>query len=164
GLVPPQVRDGWHAGHEDETAATLSVPVDLGADSSATPELELFTHLETAYDLLTPGATADGGSPWDPLSGRLHAHDAVPAEVPERQITGWGARRVWHGEFPLTDGGQALTGELELRASVTTDAQVRGLGTWIGRIRVRDGDRDLLDTDRPEDAELVESDGWVRRG
>src|SRR5699024_5712631 len=52
GLVPAQVRDGWHAGHEDETVATLSVPVNLGAASSATLELELFTHLETAYDLL----------------------------------------------------------------------------------------------------------------
>ena len=164
GLVPAQVRDGWHAGHEDETVATLSVPVNLGADSSATLELELFTHLETAYDPLTLEATADGGSTWVPLAGQLTAPDREPVEVPEGQITGWGARRVWHGEFPLTDGGPALTGELELRASVTTDAQVRGLGTWIGRIRVRDGDRDLLDTDRPEDAELVESDGWVRRG
>src|SRR5699024_10044296 len=63
GLVPAQVRDGWHAGHEDETVATLSVPVNLGADSSATLELELFTHLETAYDLLTLEATADGAAP-----------------------------------------------------------------------------------------------------
>lgn len=84
--------------------------------------------------------------------------------MPEGQITGWGARRAWRGEFPLADGGQPLTGEVELRATVTTDAQVRGLGTSIGRIRVRDGDRELLDTDRPEDAELVESDGWVRTG
>lgn len=214
GLVPEQVRDGWHAGHEDDTAATLSVAVDIGADDSAGDgsgadgsggdgggadgsggddsgadgggqgsggrsandqsedeqdhddaprlELELFTHLETAYDLLILEATADGGSTWIPLTGQLTSDDREPIEVPEGQITGWGGRCAWRGVFPLVDDGAPLTGEVELRATVTTDAQVRGLGTWIGRIRVEDGGQVLLDTDRPEDAEQVEADGWVR--
>src|SRR5699024_12250307 len=121
--------------------ASSSAPARGVAGRSATLKRALPTRRETAYARLPLGATADGGSTRVPLAGQRTAPDREPGEVPEGQITGWGARRVWHGEFPLTDGGQALTGELELRAFVTTDAQVRGLGTWIGRIRVRDGDR-----------------------
>src|SRR5699024_11980469 len=73
GLVRAQVREGWHAGHEDETVATLCVPGNLGADTSATLELELFTQLETAYDVLALAAAADGGSTWVPLAGQLAA-------------------------------------------------------------------------------------------
>ena len=173
GLIPKQMRAGWHAGHEDEATATLSVAVDLdehgrggtgrpGQDRTPCLQLDLFTHLETAYDLLTVEASADGGSSWVPLAGKLTSRHREPIDVPEGQITGWGGRRAWHGEFPLPGDEQPLTGEVELRATLTTDAAVRGLGAFIGRIRVRDGRRTLLDTDRRRDAEQVEADGWVR--
>ncbi|GAA1491185.1 serine hydrolase domain-containing protein [Brachybacterium sacelli] len=185
GIVPEEVREGWHAGDEDSTTATLSAAVDLPAagsgggsregsegsgsgGGSGDPEqgptvlLDLFTHLETAYDVLAVEASADQGSTWAPLAGTLEARHQQPIAVPDGQITGWGRRRRWQGAFPLVDGEEAMSGEVELRLTLTTDRATRGLGAWVGRIRVTDGKRDVLDTARTEDREHVVAEGWTR--
>ncbi|MGO1225395.1 MAG: serine hydrolase domain-containing protein [Brachybacterium sp.] len=164
GLVPKEVRDGWHAGSEDATSATLSLAVELAADRSGrSPELrvELFAHLETAYDILTLEASADQGETWLPLSGRLEAKHEEPVEVADGQITGWGRRVLWDGTFALTgDGGEPLSGEVQIRLRLDTDGSTRGLGAWVGRLRVVKGRKDVLDTDQPGDREQVVADGW----
>ncbi|MGP9536490.1 serine hydrolase [Brachybacterium sp. AOP43-C2-M15] len=161
GLVPEGLRSGWHAGSEDDTTATLETAVELDARA---PELriDLFAHLETAYDVLTVEASADSGATWAPLVGHLEAKHQESVEVPDGRITGWGRRVAWTGVFPLVDADQAvLYGEVQLRLSLTTDGSTRGLGAWVGRLRVLDGRRDLFDTDRAEDRELVVADGWT---
>ncbi|MGP9682373.1 serine hydrolase domain-containing protein [Brachybacterium sp. AOP3-A1-3] len=106
GLVPEGLRSGgWRAGEEDATTATLTAAVDLPA-SGAVPELvvDLFAHLETAYDVLAVGASQDQGSTWIPLAGTLEAKHQESVAVPDGQITGWGRRLRWNGVFPLVDG------------------------------------------------------------
>ena len=106
GLVPEGLRSGgWRAGEEDATTATLTAAVDLPA-SGAVPELvvDLFAHLETAYDVLAVGASQDQGSTWIPLAGTLEAKHQESVAVPDGQITGWGRRQLWNGVFPLVDG------------------------------------------------------------
>lgn len=168
GLVPKEVRDGWHAGSEDAATATLALAVELGADGAGrSPELhvELFAHLETAYDILTLEASADQGETWLPLSGRLEAKHEEPVEVADGQITGWGRRVLWNGTFALTaGGGEPLSGEVQIRLRLDTDGSTRGLGAWVGRLRVAEGRKDVLDTDRPGDREQVVADGWSLGG
>ena len=163
GLVPKQLRGGWHAGDEDETTATLSLAVNLTGEE---PELrlDLFAHLETAYDVLALEASADQGETWTPLAGRLEARHQEPVEIPDGRITGWGRRAAWTGMFPLADGESALAGEVQIRLTLTTDASTRGLGAWVDRIRVSEGRRELLNTDRDADRALVVADGWTREG
>lgn len=162
GLVPKQLRGGWHAGDGDETTATLSLAVNLTGEE---PELrlDLFAHLETAYDVLALEASADQGETWTPLAGRLEARHQEPVEIPDGRITGWGRRAAWTGMFPLADGESALAGEVQIRLTLTTDASTRGLGAWVDRIRVSEGRRELLNTDRDTDRALVVADGWTRR-
>ncbi|MGO1901121.1 MAG: serine hydrolase, partial [Brachybacterium sp.] len=66
--------------------------------------------------------------------------------------------------FTLADGEQPLAGEVQIRLSLTTDTATRGLGAWVGRIRVLEGRRELLDTDRDADRDLVLAEGWSREG
>ena len=86
------------------TTATLTAAVDLPA-SGAVPELvvDLFAHLETAYDMLAVEASQDQGSTWIPLAGTLEAKHQESVAVPDGQITGWGRRQLWNGVFPLVD-------------------------------------------------------------
>ncbi|AXK46432.1 serine hydrolase [Brachybacterium saurashtrense] len=160
GIVPREVRDGWHAGEEDGTTATLTLALDVG-DGGAELRTDLFAHLETAYDVLVLEASADEGETWLPLPGTLQARHEEPVEVPDGQITGWGRRAVWDGRFPLSDGGAPLTGEVQVRLRLSTDGAVRGLGAWVSRLRVLDGHRTLLDTDRAGDRAQVVADGWT---
>jgi CubicO group peptidase (beta-lactamase class C family) len=163
GIVPEQLREGWHAGDRDDTAATLEVSAQLpGRDPVL--EVELFAHLETAYDLLVLEASADGGENWTPLPGRLTARHQEPVEIPDGTITGWGRRVAWTGEFPLADASGPLAGEVQVRLTLTTDGATRGLGAWVGALRIRDRREVLVDTDRPEDRELVVADGWSLPG
>ncbi|MBB5833134.1 serine hydrolase [Brachybacterium aquaticum] len=184
GLVPREVRDGWHAGDADAATSVLSLAVGLGEGPSggsgdggaavggaadagaATLEAELFVHLETGYDLLRLEASADDGATWTPLAGRLTAKDQDPVEVEDGTLTGWGRRVVWNGTFPLVQGGQALTGEVQLRLVLTTDGSTRGLGAWVGRLRglAADGRTVLMDTDRRADREQVVAEGWTLGG
>lgn len=163
GLVPDSLRSGWYAGGEDGTTAALSAVTTL---TSRAPELrlDLFTHLETAYDQLVIEASADQGATWIPLAGRLEAPHQEPVEVPDGTLTGWGRRIAWNGVFPLVEDGVPLQGEVQVRLTLTTDASTRGLGAWVGRIRVRDRGTDVLDTDRVEDRELIIADGWTPAG
>ena len=160
-LVPDSLRSGWYAGGEDATTAILSAVVTL---SGRAPELwvDLFTHLETAYDRLAIEASADRGETWTPLGGRLEASHQEPVEVPDGILTGWGRRVAWTGMFALIRSAAPLQGEVQVRLLLTTDASTRGLGAWVGRIRVRDDGTDVLDTDRTEDRELIIADGWTR--
>ncbi|GAA4519254.1 serine hydrolase domain-containing protein [Brachybacterium paraconglomeratum] len=176
-LVPKEVAGGWHAGSADATTATLSLAVQLAAERAADPtrdpagehaerspelRVELFAHLETAYDILTLEASTDQGEAWLPLHGLLDAKHEEPVEVPDGQITGWGRRAGWDGTFALTGaGGEPLSGEAQIRLRLDTDGSTRGLGAWVGRIRVVQGGKDLLDTDRPGDREQVVADGWA---
>ncbi|MFQ6485066.1 serine hydrolase [Brachybacterium epidermidis] len=163
GLVPKKVRDGWHAGSEDATTATLEMAVEL--DGRATElTAELFYHLEEAYDLLTVEASTDDGTTWTPLPGTLTSKDAGTIEAPAGTLTGWGCRALWDATFALEADGAALEGETQLRFTVTTDTNTRGLGAWVGRIQVRaaGGGKKLLDTDHRRDRETVVADGWVQ--
>ncbi|MGO1284069.1 MAG: serine hydrolase [Brachybacterium sp.] len=164
GLVPKELRDGWHAGGEDEATATLGVAIDLNGRGAPELRVDLFAHLETAYDVLTIEASADQGETWSPLAGHLEAKHQEPVEIPEGQITGWGRRVTWTGVFALMDGDEALEGEVQIRLALTTDAATRGLGAWVGRIRVLEGRRELFDTDRDADREQVLAEGWSREG
>ena len=159
--MPDSLRSGWYAGGEDATTAILSAVVTL---SGRAPELwvDLFTHLETAYDRLAIEASADRGETWTPLVGRLEASHQEPVEVPDGILTGWGRRVAWTGMFALIRSAAPLQGEVQVRLLLTTDASTRGLGAWVGRIRVRDDGTDVLDTDRTEDRELIIADGWTR--
>ncbi|RCS75189.1 serine hydrolase [Brachybacterium alimentarium] len=154
GIVPEEVRSGWYAGGEDETTATLTCAVDLPSGAGEL-QLDLFAHLETAYDVLTVEASQDGGSAWTPLAGTLSAPHQESVEVPAGEITGWGRRQRWTGTFAVPGSG-----ETQLRLSLVTDAATRGLGAWAGRVRVLDGGEAVLDTDRPDDRDLVVADGW----
>lgn len=163
GIVPKKVRDGWHAGSQDATTATLEVAVDL--DGSATElTAELFYHLEEAYDLLTVEASADDGTTWTPLAGTLTSKDSGTIDAPTGSLTGWGRRARWDATFPLVAGGSPLTGEVQLRLTATTDGLTRGLGVWVGRIQVRaaGGGKKLLDTQRGRDRDAFVADGWVK--
>ena len=163
GIVPKKVRDGWHAGSQDATTATLEVAVDL--DGSATElTAELFYHLEEAYDLLTLEASADDGTTWTPLAGTLTSKDSGTIDAPTGSLTGWGRRALWDATFPLVADGTPLTGEVQLRFSLTTDANTRGLGAWLGRIQVRaaGGGKKLLDSQRGRDRDAFVADGWVK--
>ena len=163
GIVPKKVRDGWHAGSQDATTATLEVAVDL--DGSATElTAELFYHLEEAYDLLTLEASADDGTTWTPLAGTLTSKDSGTIDAPTGSLTGWGRRARWDATFPLLAGGSPLTGEVQLRLTATTDGLTRGLGVWVGRIQVRaaGGGKKLLDTQRGRDRDAFVADGWVK--
>ena len=163
GIVPKKVRDGWHAGSQDATTATLEVAVDL--DGSATElTAELFYHLEEAYDLLTLEASADDGTTWTPLAGTLTSKDSGTIGAPTGSLTGWGRRARWDARFPLVAGGSPLTGEVQLRLTATTDGLTRGLGVWVGRIQVRaaGGGKKLLDTQRGRDRDAFVADGWVK--
>ena len=162
GIVPEQLRSGWHAGDADATTATLSATVDL--DGAAELQVDLFAHLETAYDVLAVEASADQGQTWVPFAGRLEAKHQEAVEIPDGQTTGWGRRVAWTGAFALADGPVALRGEVQVRLSLTTDGSTRGLGAWVGRIRVTVGRAAVLDTDRREDRELVVADGWTLGG
>ena len=187
GVVPAALRGGWHAGDEDAITATLSAGAELpaagaeggtgggsggGASGSGSGHegtgphlrLDLFAHLETAYDVLTVEASADQGATWVPLAGTLEARHQEPIEVTEGEITGWGRRRRWDGTFALVDGEEPMGGEVEIRLTLRTDRSTRGLGAWVGRIRISDGSEDVLDTDRPGDREQVVADGWTREG
>ena len=57
-----------------------------------------------------------------------------------------------------------LAGEVQIRLAMTTDTATRGLGAWVGRIRVADGRDTLLDTDRAADREQIVADGWADAG
>ncbi len=166
GIVPRAVRDGWHAGGADATEATLALPValeDRAADGAPAELLaDVFVHLETAYDVLIVEASADDGASWTALPGRLEAKHEDPVEITDGRLTGWGRRAVWEGRFPLTADGAPMTGEVQVRLRLATDGAVRGLGAWAGRLRVRDGGTDLVDTDRAADAGLLVAEGWSR--
>ena len=176
GLVPREVREGWHAGSEDAATATLGLAVELGSrlegetagvPAGRVPELhvELFAHLETAYDILTLEASADRGETWLPLAGRLEAKHEESVEVADGKITGWGRRALWNGIFALTGAvGEPLSGEIQIRLRLDTDGSTRGLGAWVGRLRVAVGTEDVLDTERPGDREQVVADGWSLGG
>ncbi|PMC76097.1 serine hydrolase [Brachybacterium sp. UMB0905] len=161
GVVPKEVRGGWHAGEDDDTTATLSVPVTLSGEDPVL-HLQLFSHLETAYDVLTVEVTADGGETWQGLDGRLEAKHQEDVAVSAGQITGWGERAVWDGVFPLVSERVSLRGEVEVRLRLVTDEATHGLGAWVSRIRVAEVSGDVLDTDRRGDAQLVVADGWTR--
>lgn len=163
GIVPRAARDGWSAGGADGTVGTLSVATELGG-RAATLHLEVFAHLETAYDVLRVEASADGGGTWTALAGTLRAKHREDVEVPDGQITGWGERTLWDGEFPLVADGQTLTGEVEIRLVLTTDGSTRGLGAYVPRLRATEGKRTLLDTDRRGDRASVVVDGWTPAG
>lgn len=163
GLVPATVREGWHAGDADAPTATLGVAVDLEA-SAAELRVELFAHLETTCDVLTVEASADQGETWVPLPGRLEAEHEEPVEVPDGQITGWGQRAVWDGAFPLSAVGAPLLGEVQIRLRLSTDRATRGLGAWVGRLRVLEEGQELFDSDRSDDRREVVADGWVLGG
>lgn len=170
GIVPKKVRDGWRAGQVDGTVATLTAALDLGRGGKgggkrpAELTAELFYHLEEAYDLLTVEASADGGTTWTTLAGTLESKDAGTIDAPTGTLTGWGRRALWHATFPLVAGGSPLTGEVQLRFTVTTDGLTRGLGAWVDRIQVRaaGGGKKLLDTQRGRDRDAVVADGWVK--
>ena len=163
GIVPEELREGWHAGDRDDAAATLEVSAQLpGRDPVL--EVELFAHLETAYDLLVLEASADGGESWAPLPGRLTARHQEPVEIPDGTITGWGRRVAWTGTFPLADASGPLAGEVQVRLSLTTDGATRGLGAWVGALRIRDRREVLVDTDRTEDRQAVVAEGWSLPG
>ena len=176
GLVPREVQEGWHAGYEDAATATLGLAVELGSrlegetaevPAGRVPELhvELFAHLETAYDILTLEASADRGETWLPLAGRLEAKHEESVEVADGKITGWGRRALWNGIFALTGAvGEPLSGEIQIRLRLDTDGSTRGLGAWVGRLRVAVGTEDVLDTERPGDREQVVADGWSLGG
>src|SRR5699024_8233374 len=134
GLVPATVREGWHAGDADARTATAGV------------------------------APADQGEPWVPLPGRLEAEHEEPVEVPDGQITGWGQRAVWDGAFPLSAVGAPLLGEVQIRLRLSTDRATRGLGAWVGRLRVLEEGQELFDSDRSDDRREVVADGWVLGG
>ncbi|ATG53487.1 serine hydrolase [Brachybacterium ginsengisoli] len=161
GLVPREVRDGWHAGGDDASVATLSLAVEL-EEGPAELRADLFVHLETAYDVLTLEASADQGQTWAPLAGRLEARHEEPVEVPDGQLTGWGRRAVWDGTFALADDGTPLVGEIQVRLRLSTDGSTRGLGAWVGRLRVLADGQELFDTDRSDDRAEVVADGWAR--
>ncbi|MDN5819856.1 MAG: serine hydrolase [Brachybacterium sp.] len=163
GVVPRQVRGGWHAGDADASSATLSLAVDLEANA-AELRIDLFTHLETTYDVLAVEASADQGETWLPLPGRLEARHEDAVEVADGQITGWGRRVAWDGAFALTDSDTPLVGEVQIRLRLTTDGSTRGLGAWVGRLRVLDDGQELFDSDRPDDRREVVADGWVLDG
>lgn len=163
GLVPASVREGWHAGDADADTATLSVAVDLEA-SAAELRVDLFAHLETAYDVLTVEASADQGETWVPLPGHLEAEHEEPVEVPDGQITGWGLRTVWDGTFPLSAVGAPPAGEVQIRLRLRTDRSTRGLGAWVGRLRVLEKGQELFDSDRSDDRQEVVADGWALGG
>ncbi|HEX7352590.1 serine hydrolase domain-containing protein [Brachybacterium sp.] len=159
-LVPKEVRSGWHAGEEDASTATLGFAVALEG-APAVLRLDVFAHLETAYDLLEVQASSDQGGTWSPLAGRLQARHEEPVEVPDGRVTGWGRRVVWDGEFALADGAEPLSGEVQIRLRLTTDGSTRGLGAWVGRLRVLQGREALFDTDRADDRAEVIAEGWT---
>jgi CubicO group peptidase (beta-lactamase class C family) len=163
GIVPESVRGGWHAGDRDASVSTLTVSASLPGRAPVL-EVELFAHLETAYDLLVLEVSADGGTSWTPLPGRLTARHQEPVEIPDGTITGWGRRVAWTGTFPLVDGEVPLAGEVQTRLALTTDGSTRGLGAWVGRLRITDRREVLVDTDRPADREAVVADGWSLPG
>lgn len=176
GILPAEA--GWLAGQEDTRTATLTASADLpsAGEEPARLEVELFAHLETAYDTMRIEASADGGATWAPLAGALERRDRDRGrpvedlveeriELPDGVVTGWGGRLTWRGGFDLVDaGGAALAGEVQVRAAVTTDKAVRGLGALVGRIAITRGGETLLDTDREADAAAVSADGWERVG
>ena len=163
GIVPESVRTGWRAGDRDAATATLEISADLPGREPVL-EAELFAHLETAYDLLVLEVSADGGESWTPLPGRLTARHQEPVEIPDGTITGWGRRVAWTGTFPLVDTSGPLSGEVQVRLALTTDGSTRGLGAWVGRLRVLDRRQVLVDTDRAADREAVVADGWSLPG
>ena len=57
-----------------------------------------------------------------------------------------------------------LSGEVQVRLALTTDGSTRGLGAWVGRLRVLDRRQVLADTERPEDRDSVVADGWSLPG
>jgi hypothetical protein len=71
---------------------------------------------------------------------------------------------AWTGTFPLVDGEVPLAGEVQTRLALTTDGSTRGLGAWVGRLRITDRREVLVDTDRPADREAVVADGWSLPG
>ena len=162
-VVPESVRSGWRAGDRDAATATLEISADLPGREPVL-EAELFAHLETAYDLLVLEVSADGGESWTPLPGRLTARHQEPVEIPDGTITGWGRRVAWTGTFPLVDTSGPLSGEVQVRLALTTDGSTRGLGAWVGRLRVLDRRQVLVDTDRAADREAVVADGWSLPG
>ncbi|WP_245822971.1 immune inhibitor A [Brachybacterium avium] len=167
GVVPPRIRGGWHAGEAEASSATLGLSVGLEAGrkgSAAELRLDLFFHLETAADVLIVEASADRGESWLPLPGRLEAEREDGVEVADGQITGWGRRVVWDGAFALTDDGAPLVGVVRIRLRLRTDGPMRGLGAFVGRLRVLDDGQELFDSDRSDDRRDVVADGWVRDG
>jgi len=163
GVVPESVRSGWRAGDRDAATATLEISADLPGREPVL-EADLFAHLETAYDLLVLEVSPDGGESWTPLPGRLTARHQEPVEIPDGTITGWGRRVAWTGTFPLVDTSGPLSGEVQVRLALTTDGSTRGLGAWVGRLRVLDRRQVLVDTDRPGDRDAVVADGWSLPG
>src|SRR5699024_4368103 len=125
---------------------------------------DLFAHLETAYDVLAVAACADQGESWVPLPGDLGAEHEEPVEVPDGQITGWGLRTVWDGTFPLSAVGAPPAGEVQIRLRLRTDRSTRGLGAWVGRLRVLEKGQELFDSDRSDDRQEVVADGWALGG
>ncbi|HJF48454.1 MAG TPA: serine hydrolase, partial [Brachybacterium paraconglomeratum] len=85
-------------------------------------------------------------------------------EIPDGTITGLGRRVAWTGTFPLVDASCPLSGEVQVRLALTTDGSTRGLGAWVGRLRVLDRRQVLADTDRAADREAVVADGWSLPG
>ena len=161
GLVPKQVRDGWRAGHQDATTATLELAVDI-EEGTAQFTAQLFHHLEEAFDLLTVEASSDGGTTWTPLAGTLESKGAGTIEVPTGTVTGWGRRALWDATFPLVAEGEPLQGETQLRLTLTTDSNTRGLGVWVDRLEVRDESGKLFDSQRRRDRDALVADGWVQ--
>ena len=140
----------WHADRGATATSTLSTG-SLPADGPVGVDFTTFVNTEST-DRLTLEASTDDGVTWKPVRLRVTGEGAPAGEV--EALSGQSVRAWWRVRAEVSGAGDGL----RLRWRYATDQLYEGRGVDVTRLRVTDGSRVLLDSDRP-DAKLT-TDGW----
>ncbi|HEU5156204.1 MAG TPA: serine hydrolase [Streptosporangiaceae bacterium] len=147
---PARGRDAWFSQTADGRTATLTVPVPAGA---ATVSFDLWYDTEET-DVAALEASPDGRA-WSPVP--LSLRSGPYRWSVDGVVAGSGGRRWARAEAALP------AGTTRLRWRYTTDPSQQGRGVYVDGVRIKDaGHTVVFDGERPHDAALFESDGWLR--
>ena len=140
----------WYSAQGGNTTSTLTTG-PLTASGPVDVDFTTFVNTESTDQVFLEAST-DGGITWKPLPLKVTGTGAPSGEV--SALSGQSVRAWWqvHTRLP-----QAAAG-LQLRWRYTTDEVYEGRGVNLTGLRVTNGSRVVLDSDRPN-ADLT-SAGW----
>jgi hypothetical protein len=152
-VLPAGGRDAWYGGMADDATATLTVPVTLPADHPAVLRFDLWYDTEPGSDFLHLEGSPDGGATWTSipfdLSGRgLDTHT-------DGSVSGYGGHQWLRASADLS----GWSGPVQLRWRYATDPLYHGRGVYVDGVRVRAGDRVIVDGAR--DSAALQAVGWA---